>query len=216
MAKIWLQSPALVLSAALLSASALAQQSEPADELEAVQLYTDEALVSMFEDNRHLRQVEQIDRCQLVMDIEAQAELEQRPTYQFLYGDMLAWGVCYERDVELGLHYMRVAADQGLIQALEQLGRYYHTGTIVQQDTERAIRYLREAASLGNLAAQKRFADIMLAGNGSPYDFTHAYHWLHHAETGDREEHQRIQQKLEQLGKLMPPSAVEKAREKLL
>lgn len=190
--------------------------SELQGELEAVQLYSDERLVDMFENNEHLYQVETVDRCQLVMDIEAQAELERRPTYQFLYGDMLAWGVCYERDVELGIHYMKVAANQGLIQALEQLGRYYHEGTLVQEDVERAILYLREAASLGYLPAQKRFAEIMLDGKGSPYDFTHAYHWLHHAVTGEEQEYQQIQQMLQQLGELMPASAVEQARQRSL
>ncbi|HAD47757.1 MAG TPA: flagellar protein MotX, partial [Idiomarina sp.] len=92
----------------------------------------------------------------------------------------------------------------------------YHEGTLVQQDVDRAILYLREAASLGYLPAQKRFANIMLNGEGSPYDFTHAYHWLHNAVTGDEEEHQQIQQQLEQLGQLMPASAVEKARQRSL
>ena len=213
----WLKEIAVSTALVCFSTAALAQQQNVEnDELEAVQLYSDAALVEMFDKNQHLRQVEDVDRCQLVMDIEAQAELEQRPTYQFLYGDMLAWGVCYDKDVALGLHYMETAADQGFIQALEQLGRYYHKGTIVQQDLERAIRYLREAASLGNLAAQKRFADIMLAGNGSPYDFTHAYHWLHNAVTGDKNEHQEIERKLQQLAQLMPASAVEKARQETL
>lgn len=215
----WL-SKLTLLTTITLTCPALAWQDanggEPQDELEAVQLYSDEQLVDMFDDKTHLYQVETVDRCQLVMDIEAQAELEQRPTYQFLYGDMLAWGICYERDVELGLLYMQTAADQGLIQALEQLGRYYHEGTLVEQDVDRAILYLREAASLGYLPAQKRFANIMLNGEGSPYDFTHAYHWLHNAVTGDEEEHQQIQQQLEQLGQLMPASAVEKARQRSL
>lgn len=198
---------------ALVFAGPVVAQQAPNDELEAVQLYSDEMLVEMFESNQHLHQVEDVDRCQLIRDIEAQAALEQRPTYQFLYGDMLAWGVCYDRDVELGLHYMQIAADQGLTQALEQLGRYYHTGTLVQKDIDRAIRYLREAASLGYLPAQKRFADIMLSGQGSPFDFTHAYHWLHNAVTGSEKEHQQIQQKLNALAELMPQSAVEKARQ---
>lgn len=204
-----------VVAAIGFSVSVIANAQE-SEELEAVQLYSDEALVEMFKTNQHLTQVEDIDRCQLVMDIEAQAELERRPTYQFLYGDMLAWGVCYERDVELGLHYMQIAADQGFTKALEQLGRYYHTGTLVQKDINRAIVYLREAASLGNLAAQKRFADIMISGQGSPYDFTHAYHWLHNAVTGDRQEHAEIAKRLASLAELMPPSAVEKAQRSVL
>lgn len=199
-----------VFSLLVIVASSVSAQE---DELEAVQLYSDERLVALFEDNSHLQQVEDVDRCQLVKDIEAQAALEKRPTYQFLYGDMLAWGICYERDVELGVHYMQVAADQGLIQALEQLGRYYHNGTLVQPDMKQAIVYLREAASLGNLSAQKRFADIMLTGDGSPFDFPYAYHWLHKSITGDEQQHQQIQQKLNQLARLMPPSVVQQARQ---
>ena len=142
-----------------------------AQDVEAVQLYSDAELVEMFATNAHLKRVRDTDRCQLAQDIEAQAELERRPTYQFLYGDMMAWGVCYDRDPELGLLYMEKAAQHGLLEALEQLGRYYHEGVLVQKDIDRAILYLREAASLGNLPAQRRFAEILLADKGSQYDY---------------------------------------------
>ncbi|EKE83753.1 tetratricopeptide repeat protein [Idiomarina xiamenensis] len=185
------------------------------EEMEAVQLYSDRELIEMIRDNTHLQRVRDTDRCQLVQDVEAQASLEKRPAYQFLYGDMLAWGVCYKTNAELGLHYMQLAAQQGMPEALEQLGRYYHTGRLVQVDTERAIRYLREAASLGNLPAQLRLADILIAGNGSPYDFEQAYHWLHNAVTADRGQHQQIEKKLKALAKLMPASVVERAQQPL-
>ncbi|MGX5915506.1 tetratricopeptide repeat protein [Aliidiomarina sp. Khilg15.8] len=182
---------------------------------EAVQLYTDSELVQLIRQNRHLQRVRDVDDCQLYQDIEAQAVTEQRPTYQLLYGDMLAYEVCYERDVELGVTYMKRAAEQGMPEAIEQIGRYYHTGQLVQKDIARAIHYLREAAALGNLRAQKRFADILLDGNGSPLDYEAAYHYLHNAVSGDREEHRAIEQRLQQLAERMPPRIVERAKSPL-
>lgn len=202
--------PLLALTIGLLGSSHAQSQ-----DLKAVQLYSDAALIKMFETNAHIKRVRDTDRCQLAQDIEAQAELERRPTYQFLYGDMLAWGICYDRDPELGLVYMEKAAQHGLLEALEQLGRYYHKGILVQQDTERAIVYLREAASLGNLPAQRRFATILLAGEGSPYDYEKAYHWLHNTVTSDKRIHKDIEQKLSQLSERMPPSAIENAKRPL-
>ena len=186
-----------------------------AQDVEAVQLYSDAELVEMFATNAHLKRVRDTDRCQLAQDIEAQAELERRPTYQFLYGDMMAWGVCYDRDPELGLLYMEKAAQHGLLEALEQLGRYYHEGVLVQKDIDRAILYLREAALLGNLPAQRRFAEILLADKGSPYDYEKAYHWLHNAITANQGTYQDIEQKLAKLAERMPPSVVEKAKRPL-
>ena len=121
---------AAVLSGVLFALPAKSQ------DIEAVQLYSDAELVEMFATNEHITQVRDVDRCQLAQDIEAQAELERRPTYQFLYGDMKAWGICYDRDPKIGLLYMEKAAEQGLVEALEQLGRYYHEGRLVQQDIE--------------------------------------------------------------------------------
>ena len=188
---------------------------EQGGELEAVQLYSDAELVDMFAENTHLRRVEKQDRCQLVQDIEAQANIELRPTYQFLYGDMLAWGICYSQDEALGILYMEKAAQQGLIAALEQLGRYYHQGTRVQKDVDRAILYLREAASLGNIPAQLRLADILIAGQGSPYDFKNAYQWLHQSITADETTHQAIEQRMDKLAQRMPPSVIEEAKSPL-
>ncbi|MCC5854323.1 MAG: sel1 repeat family protein [Idiomarina sp.] len=182
---------------------------------EAVQLYTDDELVRMIRENSHLHRVRDVDDCQLYQDIKAQAEIERRPAYQFLYGDMLAYAVCYDRDVALGVRYMELAAEQGLPEALEQLGRYYHVGRLVQPDMRRAILYLREAASLGNLAAQKRFAQILLGGHGSALDFEAAYHYLHNAVTGDNSEHRQIQGLLARLAERMPPRIVERARQPL-
>jgi hypothetical protein len=127
--------------------------SATAQDVRAVQLYSQDELIMLINKNEHLDRVV-LDRCQLVQDIEARAEVLTVPAYQFLWGDMLAWGVCVDADPERGVALMRDAADQGLPAALEQLGRYYANGTLVQEDKKRAVIYLREASSLGNMKAQ--------------------------------------------------------------
>ncbi|WP_249319043.1 tetratricopeptide repeat protein [Pseudoalteromonas sp. BDTF-M6] len=182
-----------------------------AEPLEAVQLYTQDELVKLIRKNAHLKRIKD-DDCQLVQDIAARASKMQLPTYQFLYGDMLAYNVCVERDVELGVYYMRQAAEQGLAEALEQLGRYYDIGRLVQADKATAIIYLREAAAQGNLRAQMRLVKLYNQGYGSPHDYEDAYRWLFHASVADRGQHKKITQQLALLAKKMPDSVVARAR----
>ena len=185
-----------------------------AEQLKAIQIYTQDELLSLIKQNKHLQRVKS-DDCQLLQDIEDRATRVDVPAYQFLYGDMLAYGVCVDRDVERGIYYMRKSADQGLPEGLEQMGRYYHTGHLVQADIEQAITYLREAAAMGNLAARIRLVEIFLGGDGSPYDYEHAYRWLHHAIIADKKTHQKVTRLLAQLAKLMPAKVVARAKRPL-
>jgi sodium-type polar flagellar protein MotX len=194
-----------ILLTSLLVQPALAQ------ELEAIQLYSQDELLALINRNEHLQRV-RADDCQLVRDIEARADIMQLPAYQFLYGDMLAYAVCVPRDVERGWDLMLRAAGQGLPEGLEQVGRYYHTGRLVQRDIDKAIVYLREAAALGNLNAQLRLAQILADGQGSPVDFEQSYRWLHHAVTADSGKHKQIQQVLARLAKKMPARVIANAK----
>ncbi|WP_077341035.1 tetratricopeptide repeat protein [Pseudocolwellia agarivorans] len=182
-----------------------------AEALKVVQIYTDNELLDLIKDNKHLGQVV-LDDCQLVQDIEARAIKSQMPSYQFLWGDMLAYGVCVKKDVELGLYYMQEAADQGLSEGLEQLGRYYHIGKFVQVDVDKAIRYLKEAATLKNLKAQIRLAQIYDQGFGSPLDFPALYSQLHHAVTDDKKVHKKISTLLLKLADKMPERVINAAK----
>lgn len=201
----------LLLLAALWLGGSYAGQ---AQELKAVQLYSQDELINMINRNEHLDRIV-MDRCQLNQDIEARAQVLKVPAYQFLWGDMLAWGVCVEADPERGVDFMRQAADQGLPAALEQLGRYYSKGTLVQQDRKRAVIYLREASALGHLKAQMELAELFIDGYGSPYDYQDAYQWLYNAVTADKQTHQTIATYLQELEKLMHPRAVRAARKPL-
>lgn len=195
----------IILLATLLSASAQSQ------ELEAVQVYSQDELIRLINNNQHLNRIK-ADRCQIVEDIEARADIMQVPAFQFLWGDMLAWGVCVDNNPTQGIYFMREAANQGLMAALEQLGRYHNTGQFVQQDKKRAVMYLREAAGMGNLSAQLQLADLFLDGYGSPYDFEDLYHWLYNAVTDNKQLHRKINNYMQALEKMMHPKAVRNAR----
>lgn len=82
-----------------------------ADLGEPVPIYSEAELIKLIEENKHLERVK-ADNCQIVEDIVARATRISLPSYEFLYGDMLAWGVCVDQDVELGLYYMENAAHQ--------------------------------------------------------------------------------------------------------
>ena len=201
-----------LLAVPLVSVSLFISSNTLADESPAaVPLYTESELIALINKNVHLQRVK-ADDCQLVQDIEARANKMALPSYQFLYGDMLAYNVCVERNVELGVYYMRKSAEQGLAAALEQLGRYYDTGRLVQQDKAMAITYLREASAQGNLKAQLRLVKLFNDGYGSPRDFEDAYRWLFNAMVADKATHKKIESALTKLAQKMPASVVERAR----
>jgi len=185
------------------------------EEDDVIQLYTQRQLLALIATNTHLQQVRK-DDCQLVEDIKARAEIVKLPSYQFLYGDMLAYGVCVPKDAKYGVYMMEQSAHQGLIEAIEQLGRYYHIGQFFQKDLKRALRYLTEAASLGNVNAQLRLVDILSNEQGSPRDYESAYHWLHNSIISSEKKRMRAQSLLEKLALLMPQRVIERAKRPLL
>ncbi|GAA3708540.1 SEL1-like repeat protein [Oceanisphaera sediminis] len=185
-------------------------------ELQAVPLYEEYELIEWINANRHLQQVRDRDQCQLVQDIEARAEVLRLPAYQFLWGDMLAWGVCVPQQSRRGLGMMWKAAEQGLPAALEQLGRYYYDGTLVQQNRERAAPLMQEAASLGLEKAQFIWARWLLDGTGSPLDYPQAYLWLKQMVLADKQLHQEAQRLSTALAARMPTSKVRELDQRLL
>ena len=180
-------------------------------ELQVVPLYRQDDLLNWIEQGRHLTQVKQ-DRCQLIQDIEARASVMKIPAYQFLWGDMLAWGVCTKPNAELGVQYMWEAANQGLAPALEQLGRYYWKGILVQKDLVRAETLMRESASLGLLRSRIQWVEMLLQGMGSPLDYEDAYRWLHGSVIGDKAQHQKAASLLKRLSNQMPANVVTRAK----
>lgn len=182
-----------------------------ADEFETIQLYTQDELNMLIKNNQHLQRVK-TDECQLLQDIKAHAEKVQEPSYVYLWGDMLAWGVCVDRNVELGIYYIRESAQQGLLAAIEQLGRYYNNGTLVTKDKNRAVRYFREAALQGHLGAKINYIKLLNQGYGSPYDYEDAYQVLYNSiieKTATKKEAEKL---LASLAMKMPEYAIKNAK----
>jgi TPR repeat protein len=107
---------------------------------------------------------------------------------------------------------MRLSADQGLVEGLEQMGRYYHVGKFMQKDVDQAVLFLKAAASMNNLAAQMRLASLYQQGYGSPLDFPALYSQLHHAITDDKATYKKITQLKNQLAMKMPAHVVDSAK----
>ncbi|WP_417616000.1 tetratricopeptide repeat protein [Oceanisphaera sp.] len=203
-------------SAAVKGAPTASQPSPESDELRAIPLYEEHELIEWINGNRHLQRVRDRDNCQLVQDIEARAEVLRLPAYQFLWGDMLAWGVCVPQQPRRGLEMMWKAANQGLPAALEQLGRYYYQGTLVQKNRERAAPLMQEAASLGLEKAQLTWVNWLLQGTGSPLDYPQAYLWLKKMVIADKKQYQEVQRLSAALAARMPAHKVKELNNRLL
>ena len=172
-----------------------------------IQVYSQDELLDLIAKNHQLRRVK-ADDCQLVQDIQARASVAKIPSYQFLWGDMLAHGVCVKTNVIQGLNYLQKAADQGLPEAMEQLGRYYATGQWVQHDYPRAMALLRMATRDHNIKAALRFADLASRGHGIPQDKALAYRVLKDAVITDRRQHYRAALLIKKLQGQLPPSVL--------
>lgn len=194
----------------------LAQNEAQEGELRAIPLYEEYQLIEWINANQHLKQVRDIDNCQLVQDIEARAEVLRLPAYQFLWGDMLAWGICVPQQSRRGVSMLWKAAQQGLPAALEQLGRYYYNGTLVQRNRQRAAPLMHEAASLGLEKAQFAWARWLLDGSGSPLDYPQAYLWLKKMVLADKKQHQEAEKLSAALASRMPTSKVRQLNNQLL
>ena len=175
--------------------------------LHIVEVYSQDDLNTLIAENKHLQRVK-ADECQLVEDIQAHAVKIKEPAYQYLWGDMLAWGVCVDRNAELGMYYIHQAAKQGLLAALEQLGRYYEHGTLVLANKDLAIIYYREAALQGMIKAQINYIRLLNQGYGSPYDYQEAYHALLKSTFVDKKIRKKALRQLAKLATKMPGYAI--------
>lgn len=182
------------------------------DELPVIEIYTQEELIALINDDKHLHRVADIDECQLVKDIELRARVVMIPAYQYLWGDMLLTGTCTKKNVELGVEYLWKAAQQGLPAALEHLARYYAKGHYVQRDTQQAAIFMHEAAAQGYLKAQIGWVDMLVRGLGSPLDYEEAYSWLHHSVIADDKQHKQAASLLARLSRRMPPNVIARAK----
>ncbi len=195
----------------LLVALFIMSQHAYSESYEALEIYSQDGLNKLIYKNKHLQKVK-ADDCQLVEDIKAHAIKANEPSFAYLWGDMLAWGVCVESDPDLGLFYIKKSAKQGLLPALEQLGRYHERGILVEKNLGKAIIYYREAALQGYVKAQMSYIEMLLQGHGSPLDYEDAYLLLFNRVMKDKKQHKKAEILLNKLAEKMPNYAVERAK----
>lgn len=182
---------------------------------EAVDIYSDQQLISLIQSNQYLQRVK-ADDCQLVQDIEARAEVLQQPLYQFLWGEMLINGVCLKAHPSRGMMLLQTSAEQGSSEAMVKLADYYYRGKLVVKDPNRAVQYILPAAANGNLNAKMMLVRLFGEGYGSPTDYEMGYHWLYNSIFDNDAEQKKASSLLQMLAAKMPASVVARAQQSQL
>ncbi len=177
------------------------------------EVYTTEQLNRIIEDQMLFSVVRDHDRCQFTPDIEDRARLVKIPAFMFAWGDMLVSGVCVTKDQDLGLTYMKRAAECAYAPALERLAFYYERGYFVPKNRQLSERYMHTSAVLGSKTGRLGWADMLVRGFGTPSMYEEAYSWLYHSNYAD--EYSRLKQKYleKELQKRMPPNVVARDQE---
>lgn len=181
----------------------------------AVDVYTQEQLVELIRSKSYLTQVKG-DDCQIVEDIEARAEVLQQPLYQYLWAEMLNYGICVKANPPRGIAMLKTSAEQGSAEAMVRMAEYYHDGKFVIEDKQRAVQYTLPAAATGDLPARMMLVRLFGEGYGSPRDYEVAFHWLYNEVFSDEATQAEAINLLKVLEAKMPPSAVARAKKEHL
>ncbi|GIU19237.1 MULTISPECIES: tetratricopeptide repeat protein [unclassified Shewanella] len=181
----------------------------------AVDVYTQEQLVDLIRTKRYLTQVKG-DDCQIVQDIEARAEVLKQPLYQYLWAEMLNYGICVKANPPRGIAMLKTSAEQGSAEAMVRMAEYYHDGKFVIEDKQRAVQYTLPAAATGDLPARMMLVRLFGEGYGSPRDYEVGFHWLYNEVFSDETTQAEAINLLKVLEAKMPPSAVARAKKEHL
>jgi TPR repeat protein len=95
-------------------------------------------------------------------------------------------GKSHPRDYEEAMKWLRMAADQGNVQAEDWVGTMYYRGEGVEKDPAEAARWYREAAEKGNGHAQWQLVDMYQHGIGVPRDLAESKRWAQLGRRPDR------------------------------
>lgn len=177
-----------------------------------IEVYSQEELLGLIAENKHLHRIADIDECQLVKDIQARAKAVKLPAYEYAWGEMLITGTCTKKNIALGFEYLSQAVEQGMPQAMTKVAQFYAKGLYVQKDPEYAAVLTHSAAALGDVNAQISWVEMLVKGEGSPVDYEEAYSWLHHAVIPDEKSFNHAKKLLAQLSDRMPENIVRRAK----
>jgi TPR repeat protein len=93
-------------------------------------------------------------------------------------------GVCYlkgdgvQKDVEEGIKWIRMAAQQDEVVAQRIMGNRYLRGIGVQKDLSEALKWIRSAADKGDSIAQNLLGNCLGTGEGITKDLEQAAEWF--------------------------------------
>lgn len=116
-------------------------------------------------------------------DPEAQANLG----YNFLVGDG-----GFDRNIEMAVYWLSLAADQGVARAQNNLGILYRVGNGVEKDQQRALQLFEAAAEQGEMNAQTNLAGMYERGEGVAPDMAQAVRWYRAAALAGNPSAQRL------------------------
>ncbi len=173
-----------------------------------IEMYSPDKMNSIIENNNLEAIVKNLDKCQFTSDIEDRARLVKSPVFMYAWGQMLTSGMCVRLDKELGLGYIRMAADEGYAPAMMMMATYYERGIGVSKNMNVSEQYMHTAAALGSKTARLNWADMLIRGYGSPSLYEEAFGWLYHSDFDDDYSKAKKAYLETQLKKHLPPNVI--------
>ena len=97
---------------------------------------------------------------------------------QFYVGMIYGTGKAgVKKDYQQAVYWYRKAADQGQMDAQNNLGVLYYYGLDVTQDYSQAVYWYRKAADQGQIDAQAGLGFLYYYGEGVTQDYSQAVYW---------------------------------------
>ncbi|MGN0915156.1 MAG: tetratricopeptide repeat protein [Succinivibrio sp.] len=174
----------------------------------SVDMYTSDKMNSIIENTDLVSIVRDRDQCQFTADIEDRARLVKSPVFMYAWGTMLLKGVCVRSDRELGLGYIRRAADEGYAPAMVEMAQFFERGLYTSKNLNLSEQYMHTAAALGSKTARLGWADMLVRGFGSPSLYEEAFGWLYHSDYDDDYSKAKKAYLEEELKKHLPPNVI--------
>jgi len=82
------------------------------------------------------------------------------------------------KDYQTAARLYRELAEQGDVDAQDNLGNMYYRGMGVPENYAEAAKWYRKAAEQGDASAQSSLGQMYVFGEGVPQDFVQGYKWL--------------------------------------
>lgn len=132
------------------------------------------------EDHEYVfEELDENDRQEVFEETETDAEDSMHGDSLSVYhlGLLYLYGVGCEKDVDYGIDLITEAAQDGLVEAQNQLGWMYRDGVGVEQDYKTAFKWFLKAADQGDALAQRLIGVMCLDGEGVLQDNEAAFKW---------------------------------------